>query len=216
MAQKSAMSVLLKTMEANQKELFSTRNGKHLVFGKTPDNSSIMLQSNDYLCLENHPKIVNAQIEALKATEETTCDKSQLEKRFAQWLGFESAFLTQSGWAANVGLLEVICKTNMPVYIDQFAHNSLHYGIKVAQGNRLVFKHNDMDSLQKIILENGPGIIIVDSVYSAFGTLCPLKELVQIGHENGCLVWVDESHSFGTFWNRWPRIRAPLEFGRSS
>ena len=61
-----------------------------------------------------------------------------------------------------------------------------------------MFHHNDMEHLERQILKHGPGVILVDSVYSINGSVCPLEDLVAVGTRHGCVMVVDESHSFGT------------------
>lgn len=139
---------------------WQTKNGKPLVLGKEPRSHSIKLQSNDYLCMSNHPKVIKAQIDALRMSVGSlnpimsavflhdSHSQAKLEEKMAKWMNFEGAVLTQSGWAANVGLMEVICESSMPVYIDRFAHMSLYYGITIAKGKAIRFSHNDMQSLK--------------------------------------------------------------------
>ena len=63
----------------------------------------------------------------------------------------------------------------------------------------MIFQHNNMEQLEHLISKHGPGIIIVDSIFSSVGTICPLEKVVNIGRENDCLTIVDESHSLGLF-----------------
>jgi CAI-1 autoinducer synthase len=121
-----------------------------------------------------------------------------LEKKFAAYLGFENAVLCQSGWAANVGLIQAIAEENTPVYIDFMTHMSLWEGIKSAGARPISFRHNDVLHLEKLIKQHGCGIIAVDSVYSTNGSVSPLPEIIAIGNKYGCILVIDESHSLGT------------------
>ena len=121
-----------------------------------------------------------------------------LEKELGNYLGFENSILCQSGWAANVGLIQAIADENTPVYIDFMTHMSLWEGIKSAGAKAISFRHNDMGHLERLVKEHGVGIIVVDSVYSTNGSVCPLKEVIEIGNKYGCVLVIDESHSLGT------------------
>jgi CAI-1 autoinducer synthase len=60
------------------------------------------------------------------------------------------------------------------------------------------FRHNDPEHLARMAKRHGPGLVIVDSVYSTTGALCPLAEIVEVAEQHGCMILVDESHSLGT------------------
>lgn len=183
-------------------------NGYHIMHGRMPDKDSIMLVSNDYLSIARHPTILRAQAQAILAEGNGLLmsgiflhgdnPQAELEQRMAAFMQAEQTVLCQSGWCANVGLLQAIADENTPVYIDIHSHMSFWDGIKSAGAKPHVFYHNDMNSLEKKIKRYGPGIIAVDSIYSTNGSLCPLQELTEIGQLYDCIVVVDESHSLGT------------------
>ena len=106
--------------------------------------------------------------------------------------------LAQSGWCANIGLIQSIAKRDLPVYLDFYTHMSFWEGVKAARAKPIPFQHNSVQSLRKRIISHGPGIIAVDSIYSTTGTISPLFEYVQLAQEFDCLLIVDESHSLGT------------------
>ena len=117
----------------------------------------------------------------------------------AAWIGKEDGFICQSGYAANVGLLQAIADEHTPVYLDTLAHTSLWEGVRAARAPAHPFRHNDPAHLAKVIARNGPGIVVVDSVYSTTGALVPTaKDMVEIAEQHGCTILVDESHSLGT------------------
>lgn len=182
--------------------------GRHIMRGKKPGEHSIMLVSNDYLSIANHPDIVAAQIDALRHTQDSTLmsgvflhgdtPQQRLEKRLAAWTGMPEAILSQSGYAANVGLIQAIASADTPVYIDMHAHASLWEGIQSAGANACPWRHNDLAHLRRQMASYGPGILCVDSVYSTNGSVCKLRDTVQLARAMGCVVIVDESHSLGT------------------
>ncbi len=175
--------------------------------GKQASPDDIILQSNDYRALANHP-LIKARLPKSLLEEQQRLfmsasflqndyDKPMIEKRLAKFTGFDECLLSQSGWNANVGLLQTICQPNTKIYLDFFAHMSLWKGT-LRQCSGASFMHNNCDHLLMLIQRHGPGIIVVDSIYSTLGTIAPLAELVNISKEFGCAFLVDESHSLGT------------------
>lgn len=164
--------------------------------------------SNDYLALAGDSRIVEAQREELTRNGQGTLMSSiflrddnpqwRLEEEMAQFMGAEAALIFQSGYAANMGLIQSIATEETPVYIDQLAHRSLLEGIRAAGATPRTFRHNDVDYLSRLIKRHGPGVVLVDSVYSTNGSVCPLSDLVPLAYDAGCVVVVDESHSLGT------------------
>lgn len=181
--------------------------GEHLLHGKTPGQNAIYLSSNDYLSLTGEPELVQAQIDALRRGGDMLMSavflhgdnaQSHFEKNMARYLGAENGILSQSGWSANVGLIQCLANEKIPVYLDIISHTSLWEGAHAAGAPRVHFLHNNMQHLRKQISKHGPGVVAVDSVYSTNGSVCPLEEIVEIAEEYGCILIVDESHSIGT------------------
>ena len=182
--------------------------GKFVLHGRPPGPNAIRLDGNDYLSVSGHPQIVQAQVDALRKQQEFVVQSGvfhlnqhparALEVALAGWLGKDDGFLCQSGYAANVGLLQAIADAQTPVYLDALAHASLWEGAHAARAPAYGFRHNDPAHLARVIARNGPGIVVVDSVYSTTGSLCPLVEMVEVAEQHGCMMLVDESHSLGT------------------
>ncbi|PWW81583.1 hypothetical protein CR164_09235 [Prosthecochloris marina] len=197
-------------LKACEEEAFKPRkSGKPLVIGnRIPGSDSIVLQSNDYLHISKHPDIVRAQVSILENSIQELVmssvflregsDKSIFEKSMADFMGFESSILCQSGWAANVGLLQVIASEDIPVYIDFFTHMSLWEGVRTAGAIPYSFRHNDVEHMERLIKEHGPGIVLVDSLYSTTGDIALLEDIVDVAERYGCVIVIDESHSLGT------------------
>jgi CAI-1 autoinducer synthase len=183
--------------------------GRGILHGGIPSNRAIHLDGNDYLGLSKQPFIQNAQVNALLQNDNTPVQSGifssalhpskQLEFDLAAFVGKEDAILCQSGYTANIGLLQCIAQTDTNVYIDGLAHASLWEGIHAARAKYVMFRHNDPEHLDRTIAKYGaPGIVVVDSVYSTTGALCPLLEMVEVAEKHGCMIVVDESHSLGT------------------
>ncbi|MEZ9741833.1 alpha-hydroxyketone-type quorum-sensing autoinducer synthase [Vibrio splendidus] len=181
---------------------------KHLVLGKRPPRNAVVMQSNDYLALSHNKPIQQAHQAAISEHDDNVVmsaiflqdvqSKPAFETELANYVGMESCLLSQSGWAANIGLLQTICPPGTPVYIDFFAHMSLWEGIRAAGALAHPFMHNNMNHLRKQLERHGSGVIVVDSVYSTIGTIAPLRDIYEMAQEFDCAVVVDESHSLGT------------------
>src|SRR5205085_2681441 len=85
-----------------------------------------------------------------------------------------------------------------PVYLDSLAHMSLWEGVRAANATAHAFRHNDPEHFARLAQRHGPGLVIVDSVYSTTGAVSPLQRMVEVAEQHGCMILVDESHSLGT------------------
>lgn len=183
--------------------------GVHPMKGRTPEPGSIQIRSNDYLRIAGDPRIIAAETTALRE-----CGRGdsvsrvwlhhehdrlrRFEERVARLMQAEAGVLCNSGYCANVGLIQAIAKPETPVYIDAKAHLSLWEGIKSAGAKAVTFRHNDAEHLARLAAREGPGLVVVDSVYSIDGDVCPLGDILDVGERFGCAFVVDETHSFGT------------------
>jgi CAI-1 autoinducer synthase len=123
---------------------------------------------------------------------------ARFEAALADFVGKDGALLCQSGYTANLGLIQVVADPETPVYVDSLAHMSLWEGVRAAGATATAFRHNDPEHLARMVARGGPGLVIVDSVYSTTGALCPLTRMVEVAEQGGCMILVDESHSLGT------------------
>lgn len=188
---------------------FERMSPGHLVVGRVPGADAVQLCSNDYLGLGGHPDIVKAQVDTLETESEgvymsavflnETSLQQRFERQMASYLGAEAAVLCQSGWSANTGLVQALVDARTPVYLDQFAHASLWEGVRMAGAVSHAFRHNQASHLERLIKRYGPGLILVDAIYSAYGTICPLKEITAISERTGSILAVDESHAIGVY-----------------
>ncbi len=188
--------------------------------GREPGPDAIRLDGNDYLSVTGHPDIVQAQIESLRLNREFVVQSvvfqhdgsptSRVEAALAAHVGKQRAMLSQSGYAANLGLLQVIADAQTPVYLDSLAHMSLWEGVRAAGAPAHAFRHNDPEHFARMASRHGPGLVVVDSVYSTTGAVCPLGEMVAAAEQHGCMILVDESHSLGTHGPRGSGLCAEL------
>ncbi len=183
-------------------------SGRFILHGRAQTPNSVRLDGNDYLGITGHPEILQAQTRALRHDAEFAIQSSvflhgkhpvrDLERGLAEWIGKEDGLICQSGYAANLGLLQAIADPSTPVYIDSLAHTSLWEGARAAKAPAYAFRHNDPSHLSRLIARHGSGVVVVDSVYSTTGALCPLADIVDVSRRAKSMIVVDESHSLGT------------------
>ncbi|MEU9775277.1 aminotransferase class I/II-fold pyridoxal phosphate-dependent enzyme [Streptomyces sp. NPDC047968] len=162
--------------------------------------------SNDYLHLGAHPAIAAAQREAderygngnrMAAPHLLPGDpQRRLEERLATWLDVEAVVVTQSGWTANFGLMQVLAQART-VFRDETAHTSLTDGALAARAEIHDVRHNDPNHLDELLHRHGPGLVVLNAVYNIRGDLPPLASLVDVAGRHGADLVLDESHSLG-------------------
>lgn len=170
----------------------------------------LMFGSNSYLGLTNHPKVKEAAIEATRKYG-TGCAGSrflngtldihvELENKLAKFVGKEEAIIYSTGFQVNLGV--VSCLTGREDYIiwDELDHASIIEGRRLSFSNSLKFKHNNMDSLEKVLKGCDPEkikLIVVDGIFSMEGDVAPLDKIVELAKKYNANIMVDEAHGFG-------------------
>lgn len=170
----------------------------------------IMLGSNNYLGLTVNEEVKRA---AINATEEygTGCSGSrflngtlnlhlELERKLADFLGYEDAMTFSTGFQSNLGIISAIVGKNDFVICDKENHASIYDGCRLSYGTMLRFKHADMDSLETALkkVPQGAGVLIVtDGVFSMSGDIAKLPEIVELKEKYGAALMVDDAHGLG-------------------
>jgi CAI-1 autoinducer synthase len=183
--------------------------GRHPMKGLTPGAAAVKLRSNDYLCLAGERHVIEAEVSALRASGHGDSVSrtfvyheagglNAFERRVARLMGAEAAVLANSGYCANVGLIQAICRPETPVFLDMKAHISLWEGVKAAGAKPTPFRHNDAEYLDRLIGKVGPGVIVIDALYSIDGNIAAIEDIAGVAERRGCVLVVDETHSFGT------------------
>lgn len=126
----------------------------------------------------------------------------QLEQTIAKFLGTEDAIVQVGGHSTNVNTIGNIVGSSDLILHDSLSHNSIIQGCILSHATRKPFKHNDMQALEKelkkIRSKFRRTLIVVEGVYSMDGDISNLPELIRIKKEYGCILMIDEAHSFGT------------------
>jgi 8-amino-7-oxononanoate synthase len=170
----------------------------------------LMLGSNSYLGLTNHPKIKEAARAAV-AKYGTGCAGSrflngtldihiELEQAIARLVGAEAVLLYSTGFQVNLGVISALVGRGDYVIGDKSNHASIVEGCNLAQGEFVRFPHKDMAALEARLAKIGPAagkLVVVDGVFSMEGDIIQLPELVAIAKRHGAAVMVDDAHAIG-------------------
>jgi glycine C-acetyltransferase len=168
----------------------------------------VVLSSNNYLGLSDHPEVVAAGIAGLEkygagtASVRFICGTYDihrtLEAKIASFFGFEAALTYVSCWTANEGLLPTIGTAGNTLISDELNHASIIDGCRLAAAKRLRYKHADMADLEaKLNQAEGQAFIITDGIFSMEGSLANLPAIVELAKRYGAVTIVDDSHGTG-------------------
>ncbi|MBP1629874.1 MAG: putative 8-amino-7-oxononanoate synthase [Bacteroidetes bacterium] len=172
----------------------------------------LMFGSNSYLGLTNHPKIIEAATAALRKYG-SGCAGSpflngtldihiELEEKLADLVGKEKAIVYSTGFHSNIGVIPTIVGRGDHLILDELDHASIIEGRRLSFAKDHKFKHNDMESLEKVLQKiptNEIKLIVVDGVYSMEGDIAKLPEIVTLAEKYNADIYVDEAHSLGVF-----------------
>jgi len=177
-------------------------------------NNFIMIGSNNYLGLTNHPMVKESSIKAIEKYG-SACTGSrflngtldihiELEERLAKFLGKECALVFSTGYQTNLGSITSLLKKDDVVILDKEDHASILDAVYLAKSGKHIqprfYKHNDMNSLERILASynsDQPKILIVDGVFSMSGDIANLPEIVPLCKKHNTRIMVDDAHSIG-------------------
>jgi glycine C-acetyltransferase len=169
----------------------------------------LLLCSNNYLGLADHPRVREAAADAAmrwgvgsgasRLVSGTMTVHRRLEERLAGFEQRETALLFGSGYLANLGVVSALAGDGSVVFSDELNHASIIDGCRLARSETFVYRHGDMDHLAWG-LRNAQGrraVIVTDSVFSMDGDVAPLAEIVELARRHRVRVVVDEAHGTG-------------------
>jgi len=171
----------------------------------------IMLCSNNYLNLSNHPRLIKGAIDAAKkfgagsgsvrGIAGTMKIHIEVEKRLAKFKGTEASLIYQTGFAANSGLIPQLAGKDDIIISDELNHGSIIDGVRLTKTDRAVYKHKDMGELEKVLIDADKKyrriLIITDGVFSMDGDIAPMDKIVELAQEYGAMTYVDDAHGEG-------------------
>ena len=170
----------------------------------------LLLCSNNYLGLADHPRVREAAAEAAmrygagagasRLVSGTMRIHRRLEERLAEFKGSERALLFGSGYLANVGTIQALARPGEVVFSDALNHASIVDGCRLAGAETFVYDHADLDHLAWGLeqAEGRGSLIVTDGVFSMDGDIAPLEGIVELAREHDVRVMVDDAHGTGT------------------
>lgn len=172
--------------------------------------SGIDLSSNDYLALASHPRLVHALAAAVRAHGAGSTGSRLLrgdreaftavEARFAAFKNTARALFFSSGYLANIAVMSTFAEAGDVIFSDERNHASLIDGMRLSRASRVVFPHNDVAALERLLGDtpcSGERFVVVESLYSMDGDEAPLARLADICSAAGAHLIVDDAHAVG-------------------
>jgi len=171
----------------------------------------IMLCSNNYLNLSNHPRLIKGAVDAankfgagsgsVRAIAGTMELHMEVERKLAKFKRTESSLIYQTGFAANAGLIPQLVGKGDTIISDELNHGSIIDGVRLTKADRAVYKHRDMGELEKVLKDADKNynriLIITDGVFSMDGDIAPADQIVKLATEYGAMTYADDAHGEG-------------------
>ncbi|MDZ7797412.1 MAG: pyridoxal phosphate-dependent aminotransferase family protein [Candidatus Marinimicrobia bacterium] len=170
----------------------------------------IMLGSNNYLGLSNHPDVIEAGVDALKKYGSGLTGSrllngnillhDELEAQLADFVHMESALVFSTGFGVNLGTISTVCGPNDMVFSDQYNHASIVDGVRFSGAAKQKYRHNDMKDLETRLADSDPRVprfIVTDGVFSMEGDIAKLDKIVELSKKYPSRLMVDDAHSIG-------------------
>jgi len=184
----------------------------------------IMLCSNNYLNLTNHPKLKEVAKRAIDTYGVGSGSVRpiagnmdlhlQLEKRLAAFKHSEAALVYSTGFAANAGLIPQLAGDGDFIISDELNHGSIIDGVRLSRAERGVYKHCDVGDLERLLMQTRAKyrriLIISDGVFSMDGDIAPFDKIVKLASEFGAITYVDDAHGDGVLGEKGRGIASHL------
>jgi len=171
---------------------------------------ALLLGSNSYLGLEQHPRVREAAAQAVaewgagstgsRLTTGCLAPHAALEREIAEWFGAEAAVLFGSGYLANVGAIPALAGRGDLILSDALNHASLIDGVRLSRAETRIYRHADVAHAQALLADRGAFrhcLLVTDGVFSMDGDLAPLTALAALAEEHDAWLMVDDAHGIG-------------------
>ncbi len=172
---------------------------------------------NNYIGLANHPEVRKTDTEAAREwglaypmgarmMSGHTTQHEELEQQLADFVGKESAYLLNYGYQGMLSIIDTLVDRKDVIVYDSESHACILDGLRLHMGKRFVYKHNDMENLEKqlkhasrVVLRTGGGILLItEGVFGMAGDLGHLHNIVELKKKYKFRILVDDAHGFGT------------------
>lgn len=169
----------------------------------------VMMASNSYLGLCDDIRLKKAACQAIdnfgvgaggsRLTTGSYVLHRRLEEELARFKGTESCIVFSSGYAANIGTISGIADKDWTIFCDRLNHASIIDGIRLSGAKLIVYKHCDMNDLERKIhkYHKGKGLIVTDGVFSMDGDVAPVIDIVKLARRYNLMTMVDDAHATG-------------------
>ncbi len=170
----------------------------------------LVLCSNNYLGLANHPKLKQAAVAAarkygagsgsVRVIAGTMDLHLKLEKTLAAFRETEASITFQSGYATNLGVISALVDEHDVIISDELNHGSIIDGCRLTKAERRVYRHRDISDLERQLQDAQKFrrvLVITDGVFSMDGDIAPLKDIVKLADEYQAITYVDDAHGDG-------------------
>lgn len=167
--------------------------------------------SNNYLGLANHPKLIEAAIQAtrelgvgagaVRTIIGTMGIHEQLEEKLARFKHCEATLVLQSGFTANMAAIPPIMGEGDVIISDALNHASIIDAVRLSRGaSKDIYAHSDMNALESVLKKHKTArrkLIVTDGVFSMDGDIAKLPEIVSLAEQYNAIVMVDDAHGSG-------------------
>ena len=205
-------------IEARLEELERLGLGRRLRLVSGPQGPTVLLDgrpvlllcSNNYLGLADHPRVREAAADAAmrwgvgagasRLVSGTMTVHGRLEERLADFKGSEACLLFGSGYLANLGVIGALAGRGDTIFSDELNHASIVDGCRLSRADVIVYRHRDVEHLDWSMRRHGGErrLIVTDSVFSMDGDVAPLAAIVELADVHGARLVVDEAHATGS------------------
>ena len=175
----------------------------------------LLLCSNNYLGLADHPRVRRAAADAAmrwgvgagasRLVSGTMTIHGRLEERLAAFSATDACVLFGSGYLANLGVVGALAGHGGRIFSDELNHASIIDACRLARAEVHVYRHRDLDHLERLLQRHPPRrdaaaghVIVTDSLFSMDGDVAPLEGIVELARHHGARLLVDEAHAIGS------------------
>ncbi|MDP7702329.1 8-amino-7-oxononanoate synthase [Mycobacterium sp. TY815] len=176
---------------------------------RPPVSTELDLASNDYLGLSQHPDVIEGGVQALRVwgagatgsrlvTGDTELH-AQFEAELAEYVGAAAGLVFSSGYTANLGAVVSLSGPGSLLVSDAYSHASLVDACRLSRARVVVTPNRDVGAVESALAarDEERAVVVTDSVFSADGSLAPLRELHDVCRRHRALLIVDEAHGLG-------------------
>lgn len=206
----SAFKLAEQAKQAGYYSFFRTFQSRQETEVLVKDKKVLMFGSNSYLSLTTHPKVIEAAENALRKygsscsgsrfLNGTTDLHEELEYRLAKFLRKDEVIVFSTGFQVNLGVIPSIALKGDAILMDRLNHASIYEGARLSDASMVIYRHNDMESLEKRLrqLEGANHrLIVVDGIFSMEGDIAKLPEIVELAKKYNASVMCDCAHAVG-------------------